>query len=160
MKLTHICSLALAFAGLVACGGANEPTVGQSSEAVSGSSSGPATVVVDPVCPPDEKICILEDKAGKCTSECVPDTYLCASPKACEPIVCDPLGRQPRLGCSWSTTACVWDCPICDPVGEPPRVGCSWSETTCAWECPVCDPPGPPEGGCTWDEKACVWLCL
>jgi hypothetical protein len=149
---------------VVGCGSTGEP-VGQSSEAVSGSSGSGATgPTTNPVCPPDEKICLFGDPdpshVGDCISKCVPDTYLCVAPPSCGHIVCDPNGPQPRPGCSWDETTCTWECPVCDPTPEP-RPGCSWNETTCVWDCPVCDPNGPPpEPGCQWDGTKCVWLCL
>jgi hypothetical protein len=167
MKLTLVGSLFVLFAGLAGCGSANDPTVGQSSQELSGTtSSGSATsasgkVSTTPICPVGEKTCRVEESDGTCANRCVKDTALCIAPKACEKIVCDPVGKPPRSGCSWSETTCSWDCPVCDPVGSPPHVGCTWSETTCTWDCPVCDPPGPPpEGGCEWDTEKCVWLCL
>jgi hypothetical protein len=163
MKLVLVGSLFLALAGLVGCGSANDPSVGQSADPLSATSSATAAkppIAADPICPKNEKICRVEEKNGSCRDVCVKDTALCVAPKVCEPIVCDPSGPAPHAGCSWDEKKCVWDCPVCDPVGSPPRAGCSWDLTTCTWECPVCDPPPPPETGCSWDEKACVWLCL
>jgi hypothetical protein len=156
MKIALLSSLVTVFAGLVACGSAADPNVGQTSQGVSR-----ATVSVDPLCPVGKKVCEVEKKDGKCGYDCVIDTALCVAPPKCEHIVCDPDGPQPRPGCAWDESTCAWECPVCDPDGPEPRPGCSWDEATCAWSCPVCDPAGsPPEPTCKWDPTACVWLCL
>jgi hypothetical protein len=136
MKRTLAVSLALMLTALVGCGsGAGDPPVGETSQDLSSSRT---AIAVDPLCIKGEKLCLVGGVGGTgptCHLECVPDTYLCIAPGSCGHVVCDPVGKPPREGCDWSTTACKWECPVCDPPPPPEKTGCSWDEASCVWLC-------------------------
>jgi hypothetical protein len=137
MQRTLAVSLTFMLSALVGCGsGAGDPPVGQTSQDLSSSSG--TTIAVDPLCIKGDRLCLVGGGGGTgetCHLECVPDTYLCIAPSSCGHVVCDPVGKPPREGCSWSTTACKWECPVCDPPPPPEKTGCSWDEDSCVWLC-------------------------
>jgi hypothetical protein len=116
MKQVLVGSLLLVFASLFGCGGADDPSVGHSAEAVS-TSAAPGHIVCDPP-PPPRSGCSWDEKT--CEWNCP---------------VCDPVGKAPHAGCSWNEKTCVWDCPVCDPPPPPEKSGCTWDESACVWIC-------------------------
>jgi hypothetical protein len=94
MKLILASSITLVVSAfLAACSGAPNDPVGTegaelSTAAATTAAAGPtaaSTVVRDPICPNDEKLCRLEKADGKCADVCVKDYVLCATPVKCEP---------------------------------------------------------------------------
>ena len=155
MRIIVVTGIVAAVAALtIACSGTSPDPVDE------GQTSAQDLSAANKKCPAGEKKCLVEKNDGTCANRCVPNEVLCIAPPVCKIACEDPMGHAPRLGCTWDTSTCQWDCPVCDPLGGQPHAGCSWNTTTCQWDCPVCDPPPPPKQGCSWDSTHCVWLCL